>query len=221
MQSSFFRAAWLLAVLAFTALACQALSGARERASSARETVEFAATKIDEGRDLLGTAQALTTQVAGENIIPTAQALATQLGESGIMETARAVATEQGPGILSTAMAIATQQGPSALATAQAYVTQVSQGTPAEDIPVIEGNKEMFFQSARLVSYLTSLPYDQVLEYYKTQMPARGWVKVDRDGFETGSAANLVYEKDTRRAMVSIGSASAGGKTVVVIVIEG
>jgi hypothetical protein len=143
---------WFFAVLAFSALACQAVSGIQERVSDTRQTLEAAATSIDQGRELLGTAQALTTQIGGQSLIPTALALATQLSESGMIETAKAVATEQGPAILSTARAIATQEGPAALDTVQAYATQFAQSTPAPDIPLIETDREALFQSSNLIS---------------------------------------------------------------------
>lgn len=207
----------LLAIAAFTVMACQLVSGLQEQVSGTRQTVEAAATKLEQGQELLGTAQAFTTQVGGQSLIPTAQALATQMDQSGILETAKAVATEQGSGILSTARAIATQQGPAALETVQAYATQFAQATPAEDIPLIDAERDTFFQSASLISYNTTLPFDQVLDFYKNQMPANGWNEIENEGFETATTAFLSFEKGGRKASVSLVSPSETGNTLVVI----
>lgn len=220
MRSSFFQGAWLLAILAFTALACGALSGVQERVDRTRQTVEAAATKIEQGQELLATAQAFTTQVGGQSLIPTAQAFATQLGESGVLETAKAVATQQGPALLSTALAIATEQGSSLVGTAQAFVTQVAQGTPAADIPVAGGEIEFYAQTPSLVSYTTSLPFAQVLDFYKQQMPERGWELSDTGWFETASSAHMRYKKADRWASVNIATDTRGSRTLVVIIVQ-
>lgn len=220
MRSKSFRISGLLLILVFSALACQSLSRVGERVGSARQTVELAATKINEGGSLLGTARAIGTQMEGQGLVRTVEAAATQVGESGLVETVFAFATDQGPSLLSTAMAVATQQGPAAVDTVQAYVTQIAQSTPSPDIPVIEGEKEMFFQSGSLVSYLTATPYAQVLDFYKTQMLQAGWTKVDQDGFESASAANLNYEKGNRKASITLSPAARNDRTVVLIVIE-
>jgi hypothetical protein len=220
MRSNFIRLVWLLAILVGSTLACQSIGRIQERFGSARATVEFTATQINEGGELLSTVRAVGTQVIGEGFIQTAQALVTQVQGSGLVETAWALATEQGPGLLATAISVATQQGPGAIATVQAYATQVAQATPAPDIPVVDGAKEMYFQSGSLVSYLTSLPYQQVLDFYKTQMLAYGWSKVDQDWFESDTAATLNYTKDNRIATVTLGHSPGGNQTLVLIMIK-
>lgn len=220
MKRRFFRLAFLIVILGFSLLACRAFSAIRQDVASARETIQLAATKIEEGQDLIGTARAIGTQVLGEGLGETAQALATQFDDSGMLETAQAFATQEGPSLLSTAMAVVTQQAPGAIATFQIFVTESAQATPIPDIPLIDGNREMYFQSNDIISYMTSLPYDQALDFYKTQMPAAGWTKVDKDTFETGLAANLRFEKDSQQVSVTISQAPGGNNTLILIVIE-
>jgi hypothetical protein len=220
MRSNIIRITWLVAILVSLTIACQALGSIQERVGSTRATVESAATQIDEGGAMLSTVRAVGTQVAGEGFVETIQAVGTQVEDSGLAETAWAFATEQGPGLMATAVAVATEQGPGAIATVQAFVTQIAQTTPAPDIPVLEGDKEMFFQSGSLVSYLTPLPYLQVLDFYKTQMPAAGWVKVDQNWFESDKAATLNYTKDNRLATVTLGPSPGSNQTMVLILIK-
>ena len=220
MKTKSYRIAMLMVILGFTALACRAFGAIRQDVTSAQETIQLAATKIGEGQDLIGTARAIGTQVLSEGIGETAQALVTQFNDNGMLETAQAFATQEAPNLLSTAMAVVTQQAPGAVATIQSFATQSAQSTPIPDIPLTEGDKEMYFQSDAMISFVTSIPYDQVLNFYKTQMPAAGWTKVDKDTFETGLAANLHYEKDTRQVSVAISQAPGGENTLVLIVIE-
>jgi hypothetical protein len=235
MRPSYLRAAWLLAILAFTVLACGVLNDVQERAGTTRQTVEAAATRIEQGQELLATAQAFTTQIGGQSLIPTAQALATQLGESGVLETAAAIATQQGPAFLSTvaaiatqqgsaflstAAAIATQQGPSVVGTAQAITTQIAQTTPAADIPLAGGDLEIYAQSPSLISYTTPLPFAQVLDFYKQQMPAHGWEVNDAEWFELASAAHMSYLKAGREASVNVATDTRGTRTLVVIIVQ-
>lgn len=220
MRPSYLRAAWLLAILAFTALACGVLNDVQERAGTTRQTVEAAATRIEQGQELLATAQAFTTQIGGQSLIPTAQALATQLGDSGVLETAAAIATQQGPAFLSTAAAIATQQGPSVVGTAQAITTQIAQATPAADIPLAGGDLEIYAQSPSLISYTTPLPFAQVLDFYKQQMPAHGWEVNDAEWFELASAAHMSYLKAGREASVNVATDTRGTRTLVVIIVQ-
>jgi hypothetical protein len=121
---------------------------------------------------------------------------------------------------METALAVATRQGPEILATAQSYVTQIAPGSAPPDIPILDGDKELFFQSNALVSYLIDLPLEQVADYYKEQMPANGWTKVDNMSFESPVARSLVYEKSDRRASVVLSLSPGEGKSVILITIE-
>jgi hypothetical protein len=220
MQTGKLRHLWMISFLVVFVFACRAFTGLQEDVETARDQVESVATDIQQGRDLLGTARAITTQVGGSGLIKTAQALATQAGEFGLLETAQAFATAQGPGLIETALAVATQEGPAILATAQAYITEAAPGDAPEDIPIIDGDKEMFFQSPEMVSYVISLPYAQVVEFYKNQMPVNGWAMEDEDWVESETVANLQFEKTNRRASVVVTPAPGAAKTTVLIMIE-
>ncbi len=220
MQPGKFRYLWLISVLVVTVFACSIFRGVQEGVDTAKSTVESVRTEVQKGRDLVGTARAITTQVGGSGMIKTVQALATQADESGLLATGQALATEQGPGLIETVLAVATQEGPAMLETAQAYITQSAPGNAPEDIPVIEGQKEMFYQSPVLVSYIVTVPYAQAVEFYKNQMPANGWSKVEQDWVETEMLSNLQFEKNDRKASVLLTSAPGEGKATVVITIS-
>ena len=220
MQPGNLRSIGLISVIVIFVLACGIFSGVQERVETAKSTVESVRTEVQKGRDLVGTARAITTQVGGSGMIKTVQALATEADESGLLATAQAFATEQGPGLIETVLAVATQEGPSILGTAQAYITQSSPGKAPEDIPILDGQKEMFFQSPELVSYVIAVPYAQAVDFYKNQMPANGWSKVDQDWVESEVISNLQFEKDARKASVVLTSPSGENKTTVLITIS-
>lgn len=230
-----YQAGWLamMMMLMAASLACNAVANVGE----ARETVQAAATSVREGRDLLATLRVVGTQVGETGLLGTAQALATQAGEAGLLETAQAFATEQGPAALATVQAFATEQGPSAIATAEAFATQQgpslaatassyatqvagSIGQLPPDIPIVDGEKDAFIQSLELVSYITALPYEQVVTFYKEQMLPNGWTKVDSGWVETGQASVLRYEKPDRQATVTITRNPLDGRTVVLVTIQ-
>jgi hypothetical protein len=229
-----YRIAWLaLIVLMAASLSCNAIN----RVGDARETVQAVATSVSQGRDLLATLGAVGTQVGGAGWLETAQALATLAGESGLLETAvafateqgpsalataQAFATEQGPAAIATAQAFATQQGPSAMATAQAYATQVagSLGNLPPDVPIVDGEKDAFVKSLELVSYITPIEYAQVVDFYKQQMPANGWVQASSGWIETAQTTILRVEKPDRLATVTITRNPVDGRSVVLITIQ-
>jgi hypothetical protein len=202
---------FFIAILLFTVLACSLFSQAESLANSAQQ-----------GRDFLETAQSLSTDVGGAGMLGTAQAMTTQIGESGLAETAQAFATEEGPKLVETAQAVATQQGSGLMETAQAMVTKaaVTFGEKPADIPVIGEEPENFFSTAELVSYFTPIPYLDVLTFYKEQMPANDWVKVDEGWVETENAAVLNFGKPDRNATVTISISPIDNMTVVMITIQ-
>ena len=235
MRSTSIRFIFLISLIILLTIACQTIDSIGERADTVRATAASVATDVQEGRDLVGTVRAITTQVGGSGLIQTAQALATQADESGLLATAQTFATQQGPGLLATAqafatdqgpglvqtvLAVATQKGPEVLGTAQAYITQSAQSGAPQDIPIIEGSREMYFTSPELVSYTISVPYAQAVEFYKNQMPLNGWTKVERDWVESEATANLQFEKADRRASVILTTSAGGAKTIVLITIE-
>jgi hypothetical protein len=152
-------------------------------------------------------------------MIKTVQALATQAGESGLLSTAQAFATEQGPSLVETVLAVATKEGPGLVGTAEAYITQSAPGEAPKDIPIMDGQKEMFYQSPEMVSYVINVPYPQAVEFYKNQMLANGWTKVEQDWVEEQAIANLQFEKAYTKASVVLTASTGGDKTTVVITI--
>jgi hypothetical protein len=220
MQGKPYRYLWLIAVLVLIAVACSLFSAVGNRIDTARATAEAIATDVEQGRDLLETARAMATQVGGAGMLGTIQALATEADESGLLSTAQAFATAEGPGLMETALAVATRQGPEILSTAQSYITQIAPGEAPADIPIMDGDKELFFQSKNLVSYMIALPLEQVDDFYQQQMPANGWTKVDAESFESPAAKSLVYEKPGQRASVVLSISPGGDKSVILITIE-
>jgi hypothetical protein len=105
-----------------------------------------------------------------------------------------------------TAMAMASEVG--------AYMTA------PEDIPVYEPN-ESYSGSADLVSYNTSDSYEKVVSFYKKELPAQGWKKLDSaDTLErAGSYAHLFYTKDDRTVDLTI-TATQDGKVIVLVSIK-
>lgn len=218
-------------------MACSLVSGIGDRLSETKEKAQSVATQVQEGRDLLGTAQTIATEVGNSGLISTAQALATEVGDSGLLETAQTFTTEQGPrligtvqsiatqegqNLVETAQALATQEGPRIKATAQAIATKAAQtfGEAPPDIPVIGGDKENFIGSPELVSYITPLPIDQTLEFYIREMPGVGWSASPDDWFESENLAVLNYIKADRLVSITLSTLPFGDQTVVMITIQ-
>ena len=173
-----------------------------------RSTVEDAGTYIEQGRELVGTGQALVTNVQGSGMVETAQALATQFDESGIKETAQAYATQfNNADYLQTAQAVTTQFA-------------LSPDNVPEDIPLVEGEKNAFIASPQAISYFVGAAFDQVLSFYQREMPANGWIPLMQGTVVTDSTAELNYEKNGRTAKVVITAAPIIDQTSVVISLQ-
>jgi hypothetical protein len=231
-----FKLLWLVSILVTLSMACSLFSGIGDQVNQARDTAGAVATQVGEGRQLLTTAQALATEAGESGIMQTAQAIATDVGESGLLETAQgfatdegqnavqtaqAFATQQGPALLATAQAFATQQGPALVQTSQALATRAASGStqPPADIPVVGGQTDNFFGSQEAVTYLTPMPFDEVVMFYKAQMPDNGWTASEQGNLETSGAVVLNYQKPDRRAIVSISQNPADNRTIVLVTI--
>lgn len=224
-------------IVLFTAAASLSLLGAAcgalQEASQAGQAV------ATEAAQLQGTAQALapTLQAAA----PTIQAQAEQLGQTAqavaptlqaVAPTIQAVAptlqavlptldalvpTLQASGLQETAMALATAlpelSGP-ARATAEAFATQ-RVGEPPADIPIAPRSTPLYTSSTRIV-YTSELAPSAVREVYQVDMPAAGWVAVP-GAAEQGEAARLQFEKQGRRATVTIAPAPPGSAVEITI----
>ncbi len=181
------------------------------------QTAQAAATEFGDS-GLLQTAQAIATE-HGPELMSTARAAATE--HPGLVETARAAVTQQVPGLLETAGAFATEQGPGLMETAQAAATQFAGGMDQapQDIPFVDGEKENLFASAGLVSYFTAQTFQEVLEFYKIHMPVNNWNNIVEGGLETANTAVLIFDKEDRKALVTLSVNPLDGKTIVLITI--
>jgi hypothetical protein len=146
---------------------------------------------VNSGRELLGTGEALITEVAG----------------SGAAQTAKAFVTQEAPLLKETAQAIATN------------VLATPSDVP-EDIPVMEGEKSAFVGSARAISYIVEQDFLTVLDFYQQEMPANGWTKAEYGTTITDTQAELHFEKGERTVIIVIAQVPFTAKTMVVITIE-
>ena len=216
-----YRFAWIITLLVSVTLGCGLFSAVGERFSGAKATVGAVATDVQTGRDILGTARAIATDVGGSGLLETAQALATGVGDSGFLSTAQAFATEQGPELMATLQAFATDQGPGLLETAQAMGTAAAPllGEAPEDIPFVQGELENLVSTRLLVTYGTALDAGLVVDFYNKEMVSNGWTKVNEEAL--GDAITLVtFEKPGRLATVTVTGNTPTSKTMVVITIQ-
>jgi len=142
-------------------------------------------------------------------------ALITEIVPPGVEETVQAG--------MPTMLAAITEIAP----TLEAITTQVytsPEDAPA-DIPIIPGETSAFVGSAQAISYVTTSDFNQVVDFYKTEMLNKGWTSVDSG---TGpsvevpgmSNAELHFQKDSRKATVIITEIPFVGQTTVVINLE-
>lgn len=125
---------------------------------------------------------------------------------------------------LSTVESAATQVGTvKAVATQFPVSTQpgggVTVGKAPEDVPVFTPNQQ-FFGSKEVVSYFTNADYKTVLDFYKKEMPAKGWTQIkSAANVETDNAAVLYYEKGANKATLTLSFVPDKKQTVVQILI--
>jgi hypothetical protein len=194
----------LFSLLAMFGLGC----GLVTEITGMKATAETVGTAVESGRELMGTGQALATQVGETGAKETLQALATKADESGIKETVQAAATQfEDSGVVETMQAKATE-------------FHISEEDVPADIPVMQGEKSTFVGSPQAISYFIDADFNPVLAYYQQEMPARGWSKIDYGTTITSSTAELFYEKDGRKATVVIAQVPVMGQVGVVITIE-
>jgi hypothetical protein len=216
-----YRLAWLFIVLVSATLGCGLFSSVGEKISGVKATVGSVATDVQTGRDTLGTARAIVTDVGRSGLIETVQALATGVGDSGFLTTAQAFATEQGPELMATMQAFATDQVPGLLETVQAVGTSAAPmlGQAPVDIPFVQGELENLISTSLLVTYGTTHDSELVVDFYNSEMLANGWTKVNEE--QLGNAITLLtFEKPGRLASVTVTSNSVTSKTMVVIAIQ-
>jgi hypothetical protein len=216
-----YQLAWVITLLVAASLGCGLFSNVAEKYSGVKETVGSVATDVQTGRDILGTARAIVTDVGGSGLIETAQALATGVGDSGFLSTAQAFATEQGPELMATMQAFATEQGPGLMETAQALGTAAAPllGEAPADIPLVPGELENLVSTGLLVTYGTATDSTLVVDFYNTEMIANGWTKVNQETL--GDAITLMtFEKAGRMASITVTKNTMTNTTMVVIAIQ-
>lgn len=153
---------------------------------------------LSQAQQAVATAEALATQ--GQGLATEAQQLATEFGdlateieESGFQETAEAMDTPSG------------DDG------------DLVFGDVPEDVPVHPENDTLFSLEGS-VTYFSSASFDQMVDFYKQEMPNKGWAEASA-AVEAGGSAVLYYEKDGRKATVTL--SDLGAQTGVQILIEG
>lgn len=212
------RIALLAGLLCSLTLACSLLGGAGDQVSNTRETLQAAVTSVSQGDQFLQTAQAIATQASDSAFMATAQAMATEFADAGLKETALAVVTQEAPGWKETASAIASQGVPALEQTIQAIAGHVAGGEVPPDIPLAEGEKEVFCATSSFVSYTTTIDLAAAVDFYLAQMPSQGWTLQEGDSATAAGVATLSFTKADRLASITL--TEAGSKTLVVIVIE-
>ncbi len=203
-------------------LGCSLFTGISERISVTKATVDDVATKVEQGRNLIGTAEGVATQVRESGVLGTVQSLATEVDESGMLATIQAITTEQGPVIRGTIQAIATQEVPALIATAQAIATEFSegQGTIPSDIPVIDSSLENLVANSRIISYQTAVPFINVVDFYRIEMPLNEWGEQENDSFLAQNTAVLAFTKNVKSATVTLSTNPLNNHTIVLITIH-
>ncbi|GAB4472792.1 MAG: hypothetical protein Kow0088_07650 [Anaerolineales bacterium] len=209
------------ALLFFLSIACNLISSLSQEVEEVKSTVASVATDALEQQPL-ATVHAVATQLAESHLAETAKAIATQASQSGALETIQAITTEQAPGLVETMQAFLTQEAPALEETAQALLTQIPpiSPLPAEDIPIIEGEKENLVTTQSTISYLVAVPFADVLSFYKQEMPQNGWTIQESISQVQENSALLNYTKGNRIASISISFNPANQKTIVVITLE-
>jgi hypothetical protein len=137
-----------------------------------------------------------------ESIATVAKDLITE--SAPLIETVQAVATEN-PNVIETVQAIATEN-PNVVETVEGIATEgFSLGNKPDDIPVVdESTVSNFITTDTTIVYSTSLDFQSVVDFYKSQMPANGWAEDNSMTFEIQGTSTLGYTKDNNSAMVVI-----------------
>jgi len=192
MSRKSFRFLAVLIVLATATLACQSVSGVGNQVQEVQATAQAAAQQIQE----------LATQAP--QMIQTVEGLATEAPV--LLATVQTIATEN-PGLAETAVAIATEG--------------FSIGEAPADIPVVDRSSVTnFFGSDQVVSYVTTLDPESVVNFYKTEMPNNGWSSDPSMSFEQGNTTIISYTKTDQTATISITVNPSDQSTIVAIAIQ-
>lgn len=198
-----------IGLILLTTLACTTFSTTSQKVESGLQTAQSMATQA---QALITQAQGVATQVAP--LMQTAQAIATHSPD--LVQTAQAVATQSAP-YISTIQAAVTDN-PEVVQTLQAAITQnLGSGTAPVDVPIPEASLVTNLITAEhLVTYSTSLSFEQVQDFYQTGMLSYGWEPQPDSTYQLSNTLILVYHKADRGATISL---SANTETSLINVI--
>ena len=182
----------VITLLVAASLSCNFIMNPINRAVGMGQTAESVATEI-EGLATDVNIDDLATKIDLGSIATEVGDIATQIEDSGALETMQAQMT--------------------------ALPTML--GEKPEDIPVMEGETLGVVSTAKFVTYVIKASFQDVVDFYASQMPANGWTKVEVESETGGEYARLVYEKDGRKAIVNIAVIPFMDQTSVAIEIQG
>jgi hypothetical protein len=155
----------------------------------------------------------------------TAQSVATDIEGFATDINLEGIATDIDLGSVATEIGeLATQaEEEGVLETVQAEITSLPDltGEKPEDIPVMEGEITGMVGTAEFVTYIIKTPFQEVVNFYESQMPANGWAKVEVESELGEEFARLVYEKGGRKAIVNIADIPFVDQVSVAIEIQG
>jgi hypothetical protein len=77
-------------------------------------------------------------------------------------------------------------------------------GQRPQDVPIMPGETSMLSESSNLVMYSLKADFQKVVDFYELEMPNNGWSKVTADSSVEEDFANLVFEKQGRKATIDI-----------------
>ena len=158
-------------------------------------------TEIQLDRDeLVGTANAYSTMIAGGNPAATVAA----------HNTAQAAEAERSQ---------PTDTSAAAYKTPSPVLGERGVPIPA-DIPIPKGGVENLFNSPNLVSYTSIDDFSYLASYYESKMPNLDWTKVEAGSYGTVNAAHLIFEKSNRKVTISIQENLISQNVTVVITLR-
>ena len=202
-----YRYGWILLLLfaAFSVIACSTLSELAEKAQSAENVANTIQAMATTGQEIATQAQGLATQIGGSGVMQTAMAIATEFDDSGLKGTLEVMLT-QVPG-----------QSSDIQSTIGVVLTQGAYGEAPSNIPIIDGQLTAFFGSPNIVTYNTSISFQDVLNFYRTEMPEYGWKDGDATSVETSTSAKIPYENANQRVSITISINPLNNETIVLV----
>lgn len=87
------------------------------------------------------------------------------------------------------------------------------------DVPVLQGEVADLFVSQNFISYVAQRTFDDAVNFYERQMATNGWTGNQRGSIKTQNSAYLNFEKDNRKASISIRFNPISSTTTIVITI--